>query len=307
MISVVIPLYNAGGTVERTLRSVLAQTFTDYEIVVVDDGSTDDGAAKVLAMEIPNLRLIRQENAGVSAARNRGIAEARGEFVALLDSDDEWHPEYLQTQDEMTRKYPECDVFATQFEYHMPNGDMVPAEVHKVAFTGEDGIISNYFEVASCSQPPVWTCAVMARKEAFENVGGFPIGIKSGEDLLTWARLSLRYRIAYSKRVLAYYNRPAIMTSNLPAERLGGELYVLDELRGMLAANPDVVGLRDYVFRFTKIYGVLLIEAVHGHRAFGVSVKALFKGGKMKDFLPIMVFSLLPQKFARRLFLRLRR
>lgn len=307
MISVVIPLYNGGGTVERTLRSVLAQTFTDYEIVVVDDGSTDDGPDKVLAMGIPNLRLVRQANAGVSAARNRGIAEARGEFVALLDSDDEWHPEYLQTQFEMTRKYPECDVFATQFEYHMPNGDRFPAEVHKVAFAEEDGVMSNYFEVASCSQPPVWTCAVMARKGAFESVGGFPVGIKSGEDLLTWARLALRYRIAYSKRVLAYYNRPAIMTSNLPAERLGGELYVLDELREMHSANPGVVGLRDYVFRFTKIYGVLLIESVHGHRAFRVSAEAISKGGKLEDFLPIMAFSLLPQKFARKLFLRLRR
>lgn len=307
MISVVIPLYNAGGTVERTLRSVLAQTFTDFEIVVVDDGSTDDGAAKVLSMEIPNLQLIRQENAGVSAARNRGIAEARGEFVALLDSDDEWHPEYLQTQFEMTRKYPECDVFATNYEFRDVHCKTSSTIIRGVKFEANEGIMDNYFEVASQSHPPMWTSAVMVSKQAYIAVGGFPVGIKSGEDLLTWARLALRYRIAYSKRVLAYYNRPAIMTSNLPAERLGGELYVLDELRGMLAANPDVVGLRDYVFRFTKIYGVLLIEAVHGHRAFGVSVKALFKGGKMKDFLPIMVFSLLPQKFARRLFLRLRR
>lgn len=307
MISVVIPLYNAGSTIERTLRSVLAQTYRDYEIVVVDDGSTDDGSAKVEAMGIANLRLIRQANAGVSAARNLGIEEARGEFVALLDSDDEWHPEYLKTQFELTQKYPECGVFATKFEYHMPNGAKIPAEIHKIPFHSEDGILTNYFEMASCSQPPIWTCAVMVRKKAYKKIGGFPVGIKSGEDLLTWARLALSCKIAYSQKVLAYYNRPQIMTSNLPAERLGGELYVKRELEKMQIANPDVRGLKAYLFRFTKIYGVLLIEALKGHKAFKVSLDALWKGGKVKDFLPIMVFSLLPQKFARELFLKLRR
>lgn len=307
MISVVIPLFNAGKTVENTLKSVLSQTYKDYEIIVVDDGSIDDGPAKVEDMGISNLRLIHQENAGVSAARNNGIEEACGEFVALLDADDEWHPDYLKTQFELTQRYTECDVFATEFEYHMPDGEKIPAEIHKIPFDSEDGILTNYFEVASCSQPPIWTCAVMVRKKAYKKIGGFPLGIKSGEDLLTWARLALKFKIAYTKKVLAYYNRPPIMASNLPAERLGGELHVKRELEKMQETNPDVNGLKDYVFRFTKIYGVLLIEAVKGHKAFKVSFDALCKGGKFKDFLPIMAFSFLPQKFARELFLKLRR
>ena len=117
MISVIIPLYNKVDHIEDTLRSVLAQTYKDYEIVVVDDGSIDGSTELVENLGIDNLRLIRQNNAGVSAARNSGIEEARGEFVALLDADDLWKPDYLAVQFEMTQKYPDCDVFATDYEF----------------------------------------------------------------------------------------------------------------------------------------------------------------------------------------------
>ena len=92
MISVVIPLYNKEKQIANTLRSVFAQTYTDYEIIVVNDGSTDNSVAVVESLNDPRIRLIHQKNAGVSAARNRGIEEARGEYIALLDGDDEWKP-----------------------------------------------------------------------------------------------------------------------------------------------------------------------------------------------------------------------
>src|SRR5947209_3795753 len=95
-VSVIIPLYNKAPYVRRTLDSVRAQTFADYEVIVVDDGSTDGGAAVVEGFGDPRFRLIAQPNAGPGAARNRGLAEAGGEFVAFLDADDEWLPTFLE-------------------------------------------------------------------------------------------------------------------------------------------------------------------------------------------------------------------
>lgn len=204
--SVVIPLYNKERQIAGTLRSVFAQTCADYEIIVVDDGSTDGSASVVESLHDPRIRLIRQANAGVSAARNLGIAEARGEYIALLDADDEWRPDYLATIAALIRKYPQCDVFATNYSHVDSNGKTFPTILRKIPFDGDDGILYNYFEVASVSSPPICSICITARKEAFQSVGGFPLGIKSGEDLLTWARLAARYKIAYSKKPLAVFN-----------------------------------------------------------------------------------------------------
>ena len=92
-VSVIIPLYNKSQYIARTLDSVLAQTFQDYEVIVVNDGSTDDGPRIVRQYRDPRLRLVSQENRGLSGARNRGIAESRTDWVAFLDADDEWMPE----------------------------------------------------------------------------------------------------------------------------------------------------------------------------------------------------------------------
>ena len=205
MISVVIPLYNKVGQVARTLRSVLGQTFQEFEVVIVDDGSTDGSADEARSVHDERIRIVSQRNAGVSAARNRGIAEARYDLIALLDADDEWKPTYLETQYNLCRKYPDCSVYACNYEFSNADGRVTPTILRKLPFAGEDGILSNYFEVASCSHPPLWTSAVMLRRQVVQAVGGFPVGVRSGEDLLTWARLAVAGKIAFSKRVEAVF------------------------------------------------------------------------------------------------------
>jgi len=116
LISVVIPLYDKEREIEAALRSVLAQTRLPAEIIVVDDGSTDRGAEQAEAVGSPLVRLVRQSNAGVSAARNRGIAEARGEYVALLDADDAWRPGFLEEIAAMIREFPGCGMYCTAFD-----------------------------------------------------------------------------------------------------------------------------------------------------------------------------------------------
>ena len=185
IISVVIPLYNKKKQIAYTLQSVFTQTFQDFEIVVVDDGSTDNSVEEVEKFDDSRIRLIHQTNAGVSAARNRGIGEARGELIAFLDADDEWKPRYLETQYALYQKYPECSVYACNYEFRDSEGKVTSTIIRKLPFEGKDGILSNYFEVASCSHPPLWTSAVVVKKSAIQAIGGFPLGIKSGEDLLT--------------------------------------------------------------------------------------------------------------------------
>ena len=114
-ISVIIPLYNKASEIAITLHTVLAQSLQPREIIVVDDGSTDGSAEIVESFGSPLVRLIRQENRGVSAARNRAMREATGEWVALLDGDDMWGAEYLATVAEMIERWPKCGAYGTAF------------------------------------------------------------------------------------------------------------------------------------------------------------------------------------------------
>jgi glycosyltransferase involved in cell wall biosynthesis len=112
-VSVVIPLFNKRRTLGRTLASILAQTFTDYEVIVVDDGSTDGGGELIAGLDDPRFRLVAQANAGPGAAKNRGAAEARADTVAFLDADDEWDPRFLEIAVAKLSEHPECDVFCS--------------------------------------------------------------------------------------------------------------------------------------------------------------------------------------------------
>ena len=115
-VSVVIPLYNKGKYIERALNSVLSQTYPPIEIIVVDDGSTDDGPERVLKYNDPRIKLIRQENKGPGAARNAGLAIAKGEYIAFLDADDEWLPDFLQSGIALLEKND--DVAMVSFGYY---------------------------------------------------------------------------------------------------------------------------------------------------------------------------------------------
>jgi len=121
-IAVVIPLYNKLNYIKRALDSVLAQTVRDFEIIVINDGSTDGSQRVVERCADPRVRLLHQKNGGVSAARNRGIAAARAELVAFLDADDEWLPEHLAAVQRMHRRFPNCGAYATARRIMEPDG-----------------------------------------------------------------------------------------------------------------------------------------------------------------------------------------
>ena len=253
MISIIIPLYNKEASIATALRGVLAQSYQDFEVVVVDDGSTDGGAAVVEQFDDPRIRLIRQANGGVSAARNRGIAEAHGEHIAFLDADDEWMPTFLEEIAALIAAYPECKARATNYIFNS-NGVQSPTLLRKIPFTGERGVLTNYFEVASCSHPPMWTSAVCIDRDLLQEIGGFPVGIKSGEDLLVWARTAVRTQWAYSMKPLAQYNLgEGYDKKNLPPRRQDEGDPVGKALKEIYQSHPDLVGFRKYLSHWHKM------------------------------------------------------
>lgn len=265
MISIIIPLYNKEEQIASTLQSVFRQTYQDFEIVVVDDGSTDNSVAEVENFTDSRIRIIHQSNAGVSAARNKGIEEAKSELIAFLDADDEWKPQYLETQYALYKKYPECSVYTCNYEFKNAAGKVSPTIIRKLPFATEDGILTNYFEVASYSHPPIWTSSVMVQKRAIQAVGGFPVGVNSGEDLLTWARLAVKYQIAYTRRSFASFIRDDKLKTKDQQERFPSKEDLVGKYLSILCKDyPSVKGLKSYVALWHKMRAHIFL--VKGYR-----------------------------------------
>ena len=296
MISVIIPLYNKEKQIVHTLQSVLNQTFQDFEIVIVDDGSTDGSVSEVEKFSDSRIRLIHQKNAGVAAARNRGIEEAKGDLIAFLDADDEWKPEYLATQYHLSQKYPDCNVFACNYEFRNIEGKVTPTIIRKLPFTGEDGILSNYFEVASCSHPPLWTSSIVVKKQAIQAIGGFPVGIRSGEDLLTWARLAVNGQIAYSKKVEAIYDLgEGYVLTNLPPRRQDIGDPVGKELVKLLSVYPEKMALKRYISHWHKMRASVAIRYGEKIETMKEVLRSLFYYPFNMKVMPFFFLAMLPK------------
>lgn len=208
MISIVIPLYNKAQSITRTLDSVISQTFTDYEIIVVNDGSTD-GSGDVVEQYAANhpqtrFHLIHKENGGVSSARNAGIWAAFSEYIALLDGDDYWDKSFLEEQLKLIEDFPEASMWGVNYAF-VKGKNCTPC--HQGLDDGFRGYVDNYFGTSHndlfCSS------SVVVRKDAFENIGYYDERISSSEDLDVWYRIILKYPIVYYDKVLAYYNQNA--------------------------------------------------------------------------------------------------
>ncbi len=207
--SVIIPLYNKAPYIAKAIESVLAQIFNDFELIIVDDGSTDNSVeiAKEAVAGRKNCVLLLQENAGVSMARNNGVAASRGDYLCFLDADDWWKPTYLEEMSHMIESFPEAGIYGTN--YTIVNETKRKTRVASVGVDKgfERGYI-NYCQVyAKTMYMPLWTGAVCIPKSVFAEFGGFPKGIKLGEDFLLWIRIALKYKVAFLNKPLSYYNQ----------------------------------------------------------------------------------------------------
>ena len=295
MISIVIPLYNKEASIGTAIASVMKQGYPDFEIVVVDDGSKDEGAKVVEAIQDNRIRLIRQENAGVSAARNKGIAEARCEWIAFLDADDEWKPTFLETVHRLSEKYKDCKVCACAYEHVDEEGNVRNIRLNKIRFEGTTGRMDNYFEVAAHSDPPIWSSCVMIKKSALESIGGFPVGVAQGEDLLTWARLAAKYKIAYCTEAQSIFHTEGGHAIQIPKRIPPKDDVVGKELAQMYASNPELIGLKEYVASWHKIRASIYLRLKGYGRACRKEIRESLKwNNKAKKLYAYWLLTLIP-------------
>lgn len=212
-ISVVIPLYNKQNAIAPTLQSVLAQTYTNYEIIVVDDGSTDGSAdvAEATLCEFSGrptgygleFRVIKKENGGVCSARNRGIQEAKYDYIALLDGDDLWDEHYLEEQVKLIQDFPEAKMWGINYA-EISNGKLI-RKLPTGLSEGYRGYVENYFQMPGRISDLFCSSSVVISKEVFDRVGYFDERIKYAEDNDMWFRIIARNQVVFYDRYMVFY------------------------------------------------------------------------------------------------------
>lgn len=248
--SVIIPLYNKAPYVAKAIGSVLAQTCTNYELVIMDDGSKDDSytlANKTIEGH-KQCHLYRQQNRGVSVARNNAVALSRGEYLCFLDADDWWEPTFLEEMSKLIEEYPDAGIYGSN--YTIVNETKRKTRVANVGV--EQGFEKGYFNYckvyAKTLAMPLWTGAVCVPRKVFVEVQGFPNGVKLGEDFLLWIRIVLKYKAAFLNKPLSYYNQD-VDVANRGVGKLHDPqhhmLWNLDFLSEYEKTNPDCKQLID--------------------------------------------------------------
>lgn len=219
--SVVIPLYNKEQSISSTINSVLNQTYHNFELIVVNDGSTDNSLQVVSQIEDPRIRIIDKPNGGVSRARNRGVKEARYEWIAFLDADDLWRGNHLAEVADMMKLFPDEKVFTTSFEYSDGR------KLFRNPRTSRIIKIENYYKEA-LNESLICSITIVLHKTCFDMVGGFNPKLSRGEDLDMWGRLAREYTIVKSSEVTALYRIDAENRSDSPHELMHSKVYYYD-------------------------------------------------------------------------------
>jgi len=195
MFDVVVPLYNKSDSIERCLKSILNQNFPANKIIIVNDGSTDDSASKLVRLAngaSQELVIIEQDNKGVSAARNAGISFCESDYVCFLDADDEWTPDFLDKMRSLVRDYPSADLYCLAHSVFRNGKGFSPKHGYPPGFRG---YLNDFFE-ASSKGSVANSSKVSVLRSALLSLGGFPEGVTVGEDLFVWIKLALNGRVA---------------------------------------------------------------------------------------------------------------
>ncbi len=240
-LSVIIPLYNKELSVGRAIASVLAQHYSSFELLVIDDGSTDESYERAAEFTDPRVRLIRQSNQGVAAARNQGMSQARGKYLCFLDADDQYLPEFLSQMACLIRQAPEAALYSCRFDIVDEHGRMMQLNS---GFAPEfAGSVADFFTAYRQNRSLICASSFAIRRELLLAIGGFPAGIRIGEDIFVWLQAALTGPMMYSAKTaavvyqnaenrtvhqqtqelawhLVYFLRDRYWTQHLPSEKV---------------------------------------------------------------------------------------
>jgi glycosyltransferase involved in cell wall biosynthesis len=295
-----VPAYNVTEFIGEAIESVLAQTFTDYEIIVVNDGSPDTVALEAaLAPYMSSIVYIKQDNRGVSAARNTGIKAARGSLLAFLDADDTWLPNYLEVQVARIQADPTIDVLYPNVMLFGEKSEDGEEFMTRCPTTGEvtfERLVSQECNVSNCS---------IARRETIVRAGLFDESLRSVEDFELWLRVVKQGgRIAYHRDVLARYRRRSGSLTSDPIGLGHHHILVLDKIKQTMELAPSERATVDFHQRRFQA----LLSFHEGKRAFfsGDTVGAIHGLTEANRFFRNrkIAFALMMLRIAPRLLLR---
>lgn len=209
--SIIMPLYNKAPYVRKAVESVIGQTFVDWELIVVDNGSTDGSGEVVATCHDPRIKMLHlKDNIGPGAARNHGVAESTAAHICFLDADDWWEPTFLEEMAGLIERHPDAGIYGTGY-YIVKNGKkrVAPIGIDEGFIEGE----INYCKVyAKTLCMPLTSISVCIPRRTFDEAGGFPLGITLGEDFLLWLRIAMKYKTILLNKPLSNYNQDVDIT-----------------------------------------------------------------------------------------------
>ncbi|MFD2826618.1 glycosyltransferase family 2 protein [Leeuwenhoekiella polynyae] len=239
-ISVVIPVFNKAAYLQETIQSVLAQRFTDFELILINDGSTDNSLEILHGFSDVRIRIIDQENQGLSQTRNTGVLASQADFIALLDADDIWLPDHLDVLIKLRNSFPEADLFGTGYEEFYSTGKLLKPRLNlKIK---EAHLVTDYFDT-SLYQPLIIPSGMAFTKVGFLAIEGFKNPITYSEDVDFLIQANLNFRLAYNPKITCRYRS---YVPNQISSQKKSELQA-PKFGAILRANPEHQSLHKYI------------------------------------------------------------
>ncbi|WP_111684340.1 glycosyltransferase family 2 protein [Winogradskyella tangerina] len=241
--SVVVTVYNKGHFIEKTIRSILNQTFDNFELLIVDDGSTDNSLEIIQGIKDERIIIYSNKNQGVSAARNFGMQKAKTEFIALSDGDDIWLENHLEELKNLIDANSDCGIYATSYEKHFFNKYTTSPKFSDVDHPFF-GVVEDYFKT-SLVDNILWTSAVAIPKKIIDSGFLFDEHLGWGEDTDLWIRIANNHKVAFSSKVTAHkmihtQENHLSLTKNIP-----NLMMMIDKHKAEEKNNPSLKAFLD--------------------------------------------------------------